>query len=66
MIVRYAPWHTLEPTAQVVPAGHAAPVTLGDVAHILRSGEMVTVLEPERDDALAILSAHFQLSIVED
>lgn len=68
MIVRYAPWHTLDPCAIIVRDGPAggAPVTLIDVAHILRPGETVTVLEPEEPDALAILSAHFDVSIVEE
>lgn len=68
MIVRRAVWHTLDPYATIVrddPTG-GTPVTLIDVAHVLRPGETVTVLEPERDNALAILSAHFQLSTVED
>lgn len=71
MIVRRAVWHTLEPTAMVRRDGWANTRSLRDtLAHPgdppLRPGEVVTVLEPEHDDALAILSTHFDVSIVEE
>lgn len=71
MIAVQLPWHVLEPTAMIRRAGWANTRSLRDTLAShgdppLALGEIVTVLMPECDDALAILSAYFDVSIVED
>ena len=65
MIVRRAVWHTLHLDDMIIPDGWRNPFALSDVLPLLAPGEIVTVLEPEEPDALAILGAHFDVSIVE-